>query len=211
MLALFCSLFFIMSHPNSTEGKECDTHADDPMEILTDFFLENSNNVPAKVTKAFNVIRKGGNKNDKFNQILKQSSSPIFKPYTKYYIIGPNGKCIHLDGFTDSNGAKITQWDKVNQDNLKWFISPVYGDDGYFHIISAASGKVLHNHGGGKGNGAKCTTWRIGPEPNLRVRFEKVYDDQYKDHEYWYLIFKDSNKCVHNHGGANKSGAAITP
>ena len=90
------------------------------------------------------------------------------------------------------------------------FISPVYGDDGYFHIISAVSGKVLHNHGAGSANGAKCTTWRIGPEPNLRVRFERVNDANYTNQEWWYIIFKDSNKCVHNHGGGNKNGAGIT-
>ena len=171
--------------PNSNIG---------PMETLTSYFLESD--APAGVRKAFNEIRK---------QKQKQKQPLLFKPYKKYYVIGPNGKCIHLHGAEDSNGAKISQWDKMNQDNFKWFICPVAGDEGYYHIISASSGKVLH-HGAGI---AKCTTLKIGPEPNMRVRFERVTDAKYSE-QFYYIVFKDSNKCVHNHGGGDKNDADIT-
>ena len=110
----------------TTEGKEADH--DDPLETLTDYFLENNDTIPTKVSKAFNSIRKGY-RNQNSNGLQPKVSTPMFKPYTKYYIIGPNNRCIHLHGAADKNGAKISQWAKVNQDNLKWFISPVYGDD----------------------------------------------------------------------------------
>ena len=132
------------------------------------------------------------------------------KPWARFYIIGPNEKCIHVEGAKDSNGAKLSQWDKSKQENFMWYICPVLGDEGYYNIVNVSNGKVLHNHGAGNKNGAKCTTWKLCPNANLRVKFEKVTDANYVYKTYWYIIFKDSGKCVHNHGGGNKNGALIT-
>jgi Ricin-type beta-trefoil lectin domain-like len=42
-------------------------------------------------------------------------------PY--YYIVNrASGKCMHVHGGGSENGALITQWDCVNQSNVKWMV-----------------------------------------------------------------------------------------
>ena len=110
-----------MAQEGSTQNYESKSgSADDAIETLTSFFLDNGDSVSPEVSKAFNIVRKSyKNVNNKGDFNKKMNKDPMFKPFAKYYIIGPNHKCVHLHGAKDGNGAKISQWDKVNQDNLK--------------------------------------------------------------------------------------------
>jgi hypothetical protein len=40
-----------------------------------------------------------------------------------YYMVNrASGKCMHVHGGTKDNGAVITQWECVNQPNVKWMV-----------------------------------------------------------------------------------------
>merc|ERR1719410_2276611 len=119
------------------------------------------------------------------------------------FIVNPNGKCLHLHGAEDSNGAAVTLWEKVDQANLKWEIQKA--QDPWYYIVSCSSGRVLHNHGGGNENGAPCTTWEQCGQDNLKVRFVPT-----TQHGYYYIQFKDSGKFVHIHGGGDENGTQIS-
>ncbi len=41
--------------------------------------------------------------------------------YYYYMVAKHSGKCAQVNGVSKSNGAVISQWDCVNQDNVKWY------------------------------------------------------------------------------------------
>lgn len=131
-------------------------------------------------------------------------SGPSVSDAQQYYFVVArhSGKCLHQHGGTASDGDPITQWDCVNQGNLK--LEKVPAGDGYFYLRFQHSGKCLHQHGGLYANGAPITQWSCINQANLRLRERDAGDG------YVFLQFQHSGKCVHQHGATRENGGAIT-
>jgi len=113
-----------------------------------------------------------------------------------------SGKCLHQLGATQGNGDRITQWDCVNQPNVK--LEKISAGDGYFFLKFAHSGKCVHLHGASAENGAAITQWECIDQPNLKWREEPVGDG------YSYLRSVQTNKCIHQQGATQGNGDPIT-
>jgi hypothetical protein len=113
-----------------------------------------------------------------------------------------SNKCLHQHGGTQGNGDRITQWDCVNQPNVKVEVLPAGGN---FHFLRFQhSGKCVHQHGGTQGNGDAITQWDCVNQPNVKVEIVPAGG------QYYFLRFQHSGKCVHQHGGTQGNGDAIT-
>jgi hypothetical protein len=75
-----------------------------------------------------------------------------------------SNKCLHQFGGTQANGGAITQWDCVDQPNVKLEIIPV---GGYNFLRFQHSGKCVHQHGGTQANGDAITQWDCMYQPNV--------------------------------------------
>lgn len=117
---------------------------------------------------------------------------------TKY-----NGKCLHVHGGSNANGANITLWDCVDQPNVQWRMAPA-NEPGYFFLIARHSGKCAHVHGGGNANGANITQWDCVNQGNVKWSKKSLGNG------YFNLVAKNSRKCAHVHGGSNANEMNIT-
>jgi len=117
------------------------------------------------------------------------------------------GTFLHVLGGQTHDGAKISTWSWVNQDNLKWHIEPA-PTPGHFFIASKVNPTfVVHQQGANNNNGGEITTWNKnthGHQGNLQVTFEPAGG------EYWYIRFVHSGKYVHVQGGQGGDNQPIT-
>jgi hypothetical protein len=114
-----------------------------------------------------------------------------------------SGKCMHVHGGGNANGANITQWECVDQPNVQWQMVQTK-EPGYFFLKARHSGKCAHVHGGGNANGANITQWDCVEQDNVK------WSKKYLGKGYFNIVAKNSNKCAHIHGGGNANGANIT-
>ncbi len=123
---------------------------------------------------------------------------------TFYFIRAKHSdKCLHQHGAVFDNGAKITQWDCIDQYNVEWELeeSP---DPDYYFIKARHSGKCVHQHGATYGNGDPITQWDCVNQGNVKWRIIPAPNN------YYYVQVQHSAKCLHVHGGSWDNGAAIT-
>jgi len=96
-----------------------------------------------------------------------------------------SGKNIHVSGAALANGTPITQWETVNQPNLKWKFLPAgsdphspanYGAHGVGAKVAIQSGvgTFMHVHGGVPADGTKITAWSWVDQANLKWHIEAV-------------------------------------
>ena len=55
-----------------------------------------------------------------------------------------SGKCLDVNGWSQSNNADIHTWGYNNQANQQWKIQ--YVGSGYYKVMSRNCGKILANH-----------------------------------------------------------------
>ena len=122
----------------------------------------------------------------------------------EYYFIKArhSGKCLHQHGGTYRNGDPITQWDCVEEPNVKLQKVPAGGDT--FFLKFAHSGKCVHLHGDLAANGTPITQWDCIDLPNVKWREQPVGGG------YVYLRSASTDKCIHQHGGTQGNGDPIT-
>jgi|GEM_PF-3692819 len=80
-------------------------------------------------------------------------------PAGYYQVINRNSnKCLDVAGVSTANGAAITEWDCLNnQQNQQWqFIAT---DSGYYRIMARHSNKAIDVSGGGTANGMQLLQW----------------------------------------------------
>ena len=118
-----------------------------------------------------------------------------------------SGKCLHQHGATHRNGDNITQWQCVNQPNVKLEkiqVPGLPGQRGYFYLKFKHSEKCVHLHGAAAANGTNITQWSCIPQPNVMWRQTPAGGG------YFYLRSAQNNKCLHQHGGTQSNGGNIT-
>jgi uncharacterized protein YkwD len=113
-----------------------------------------------------------------------------------------SGKCLHQHGGTHADGAPITQWDCVNQPNVK--LRRIDHGDGTSFLQFAHSNKCVHLHGASTADGAAITQWSCIHQPNVKWRIEPAGGGHV------FVRSASSGKCVHQHGGTYGNGDRIT-
>src|SRR5262245_57935726 len=77
-------------------------------------------------------------------------------PNVEYYFKAKqSGKCAQVDGRSHANGANISQWDCLNQKNVKWTLRPL--GNGNFFVVNSESGKCMHVQGNSRENGGNIS------------------------------------------------------
>jgi hypothetical protein len=135
--------------------------------------------------------------------ILLPAGAPAAGAQEYYFIKARHsGKCLHQHGGTFGNGDRITQWDCVEEPNVKLQKVPAGGDT--FFLKFAHSGKCVHLHGDSAANGTPITQWDCIDLPNVKWREQPVGGG------YVYLRSASTGKCIHQHGGTQGNGDPIT-
>lgn len=125
------------------------------------------------------------------------------KPQWFRVIAKNSGRCLHVHGGGNANGANITQWNCVDKPNVQWQFVPA-NEPGYFFMKARHSGKCAHVDGGGNANGTNITQSDCVDQDNVKWRKKYLGDG------YFNLIAKNSDKCAQVHGGGKAKGANIT-
>lgn len=82
--------------------------------------------------------------------------------------INQTGKYLAIEGVSKENGARLVQWDYVEQDNHKFYIRNI--GDGYFTISAVHSGRFINAAGQGKADGTPVIQWDYAAQDNVRWR-----------------------------------------
>ncbi|MHC5748403.1 MAG: RICIN domain-containing protein [Nostoc sp.] len=87
--------------------------------------------------------------------------------YPSYYLVAKHSnKCLHVQGAGLQNNAQITQWDCVNQNNVKWQLFSA--GSGYYYFRAAHSQKCMHVYKNATNNGARISQWTCVNQPNVQ-------------------------------------------
>jgi hypothetical protein len=98
---------------------------------------------------------------------------PYFLLFAAHTTVGQQaGKCAQVDGRSHANGANISQWDCLHQDNVIWSTRPA--GDGYVFLVNKESGKCMHVEGRSLANGAKISQWDCVNQDNVKWKIETV-------------------------------------
>ncbi|HEY7304702.1 MAG TPA: RICIN domain-containing protein [Bryobacteraceae bacterium] len=98
---------------------------------------------------------------------------PYFLLYAAHTTVGKEpGKCAQVDGRSHANGANVSQWDCLSQDNVKWSTRPA--GDGYVFLVNKESGKCMQVDGMSKANGANISQWDCVNQDNVKWKIERV-------------------------------------
>jgi len=127
-----------------------------------------------------------------------------------------SGKCVHVQGASTANDAAVTQWDSVNQNNLKWRFMPAGADP--FHpssftghgshvrlAIQSGVGTFLHVYGGNPHDGCRLSTWQWVDQPNLKWHIEPAPNGQF-----FLVSAANHNFVVHQQGATHNNGDPCT-
>ena len=112
---------------------------------------------------------------------------------------------LHVLGAAAHNGAPITLWEKVDQNNLKWFINST---DKGFYIQSAVNPNfVIHQLNANGDNGGAITLYdktTHGNQDNMKVNFLSGGNGHY------FIEFVHSKKCIHVNNATAKNGNPVS-
>jgi hypothetical protein len=112
---------------------------------------------------------------------------------------------LHVHGGKAYNEAPITLWEKVDQNNLKWFINTT---DGGFYIQSAVNPNfVIHQLYANSDNGGAITLFdrtTHGHQNNMKVNFLSG------DHGHYFIQFVHSKKFIHVNNAKTTNGNPVS-
>lgn len=125
-------------------------------------------------------------------------------PESVFYLKAQHsGKCAHQHGASQAEGAAVTQWECVDQPNVR--IEKIPAGSGYFFLRFQHSGKCLTVEGDKRTNGTPiiqqtCNyagpvgqTWMQLPGEGKYVKFQST-----------------TGLCLHQHGNTTNNGDPIT-
>jgi len=117
-------------------------------------------------------------------------------------VVKHSGKCAQVDGASKDDGANISQWDCVDQDNVKWL--RVTREDGLLAFINMASIKVMQVDGASMESGANVSQWEVKPDQQGALwRPEDAGDGLVL------LVNGSSGKCLGVADGSDENGGNI--
>jgi RHS repeat-associated protein len=106
-----------------------------------------------------------------------------------YRLVSPfNGKCLDVSAVSQSNGARLHQWDCLNVPNQQWQIVPT--DSGYYKILARHSGKSVDVEGAYGHSGAYVHQWDYVGGANQQWRFVPTGNGSYQ------IIARHSGKLL---------------
>jgi len=134
-----------------------------------------------------------------------------------------SGKCAHVHGGGKANNTPITQWDAVDQPNLKWRFA-AYGAEAVVAVnhgnlnprtlapntrvnILSGVGTYMHVQGGKAGEGVDITTWELVDQSNLQWQIQPVAG---KPGYFFVSSAIDPNFVLHQHGNSKNNGDKCT-
>ena len=115
-----------------------------------------------------------------------------------------SNKCAQVDGASGANGGNISQWDCVNQDNVKWQKRNAGG--GYVYLRAKHSGKCAQVDGASKANSANISQWDCVNQANVHWMLTPAEGDA----GYYFIVNRASGKCMQVDGASRANGANIT-
>ncbi|MFT3771131.1 MAG: RICIN domain-containing protein [Minicystis sp.] len=111
------------------------------------------------------------------------------------------GRCVDVHGASTADGARVDQWDCVEQDNERFYLRRT--TDGYYNIVAKHSGKCLDIYAVSTADGASLVQWTCNGGDNQKFRFHYIDDNTYE------IIPKHSGKCLDVTGWGIPQGAEI--
>lgn len=117
-----------------------------------------------------------------------------------------SGMCAQVNGASRANGGEISQWDCLNQDNVKWSWTEV--GDGYVFLKAKHSGKCAQVNGASPANGAAITQWDCVNQDNVKWALKPVGESN--GNKYYNIVNKATGKCMQVDGAARTDGARIS-
>ncbi len=113
-----------------------------------------------------------------------------------------SGKCMSVDEGSFKDNAKISQWDCINQTNVK--VRKMPRPNGTFALQFEHSNKCAQVNGASHDDDALVTQWECLGLPNVAWREQPAADG------YSFIVNVESGKCLHQHGGTQGNGDLIT-
>ncbi len=119
-----------------------------------------------------------------------------------YVLVNRNsGKALDVYNRATTDGARITQWSRNDQDQQQWQFVPT--GDGYYRIKSRLSGKVLDVYNWSTANGGSIVQWADLNATNQQWRLADSSDG------YVRLISRHSNKALEVQGASTADNANV--
>ncbi|MEU8437146.1 non-reducing end alpha-L-arabinofuranosidase family hydrolase [Streptomyces sp. NPDC029216] len=129
-------------------------------------------------------------------------AAPAIDPNATYVLVNRNsGKALDVYNLATTDGARITQWTRNDQNQQLWQF--VDSGGGYYRIKSRHSGKVLDVQNGSTANGAPIVQWADVNGTNQQWRLADSPDG------YVRLIARHSNKALEVQGGSTADNANV--
>ena len=114
-------------------------------------------------------------------------------------------KCAQVDWASQENGATISQWECLQQPNVRWHYQD--GGPGYFFLQANHSNKCAVVFNNSMDDGAIIGQWAC----NLGARQAIfLWQQQPVGGGYYKIINKATNKCMQVNGASNDDGATIS-
>jgi hypothetical protein len=117
-----------------------------------------------------------------------------------------SGKCAQVNGASTANGIAVSQWDCLDQSNVKW--SWIEVDNGYVFLKAQHSNKCAQVDGASPANGAKISQWDCVNQDNVKWALKPVGSSN--GSKYYNIVNKATGKCMQVEGAANANGAKIS-
>jgi hypothetical protein len=90
--------------------------------------------------------------------------------------VNQTGKYLAIEGISKDNGARLVQWDYVDQANHKFYVKKVA--DGIYLISAVHSGRYINAAGQGTADGTPVIQWDYAAQDNVRWRLYYITANQ---------------------------------
>jgi hypothetical protein len=111
--------------------------------------------------------------------------------------INQTGKYLAIEGISMANGARLVQWDFVNQGNHKFFVQELGGGD--YQISALHSNKYINAAGQSSADGTAVIQWDWANQDNVKwkIVYRKKNEGSFGG---WVLLNKNANSplCLNN-------------
>lgn len=145
--------------------------------------------------KEFTTMRESAQLRDLTNSGSVKVSSAVIEakrqpvPDGMYKIkINQTGKYLAIEGISKDNGARLVQWDYVEQDNHKFYVKDI--GNGYYVISAVHSNRYLNAAGQSKNDGTPIIQWDYAEQDNVKWR---IYYSNQLDKPGWVLENKNAS------------------
>lgn len=160
--------------------------------------------LPAVTYREYSVKESGtvfDNKISNPDRFTNTGVSPITTGWYKIKI-NQTGKYLAIEGISMENGARLVQWDFVNQGNHKFFIQELGGGD--YQISALHSNKYINAAGKGTADGTAVIQWDWANQDNVKWRISYRAQNQGSPPG-WVILNKNASSplCLSNMNSKN--------